>query len=161
MNGSEFLSAITQFGGDAGAVDFGADTNWQDVVTRSTASTNNNLSYSKNYGKGHVRATFGYQKQFGIIENSDLERITGRINVTQRFLDDKLTLKLSGTISRVNDETAPLNATAGASGDLLGGAYASNPTWPASATFNAGGLNVNPLNSLHQPKSVPTRTVFF
>ena len=157
LNRSEFLSAITQFGGDAGAVDFGADTNWQDVVTRSTASTNNNLSYSKNYGKGHVRATFGYQKQFGVIENSDLERITGRINVTQRFLDDKLTLKLSGTISRVNDETAPLNATAGASGDLLGGAYASNPTWPASATFNAGGLNVNPLNSL-QSTQIRTNT---
>ena len=148
LNRSEFLSAVTQFGGDAGAVDFGADTNWQDVITRSTASTNNNLSYSRNYGKGHVRATFGYQKQFGVVEKTDLERITGRINITQRFLDDKLTLRFSGTISRVNDETAPLSATAGFRGDILGAAYSANPTWPASPSFTDGGTQILPANLL-------------
>ncbi len=148
LNRSEFLSAVTQFGGDAGAVDFGADTNWQDVITRSTASTNNNLSYSRNYGKGHVRATFGYQKQFGVVEKTDLERITGRINITQRFLDDKLTLRFSGTISRVNDETAPLSATAGFRGDILGASYSANPTWPASPSFTDGGTQILPANLL-------------
>jgi iron complex outermembrane receptor protein len=148
LNRSEFLSAVAQFGGDAGAVDFGANTNWQDVVTRSTASTNNNLSYSKNYGKGHVRATFGYQKQFGVIEKTDLERITGRLNITQRLFDDKLTLKLSGTISRVNDETAPLSATAGFRGDILGASYSANPTWPTSPNFTDGGTQILPANLL-------------
>ena len=148
LNRSEFLSAVTQFGGNASAVDFGGNTNWQDFITRSTASTNNNLSYSRNYGKGHVRATFGYQKQFGVVEKTDLERITGRINVTQRFLDDKLTLKFSGTISRVNDETAPLSATAGFRGDILGASYSANPTWPNSASFTDGGTQVLPANML-------------
>jgi len=148
LNRSEFLSAVTQFGGDASAVDFGGDTNWQDVLTRSTASTNNNLSYSRNYGTGHIRATFGYQKQFGVVEKTDLERITGRINITQRFLDDKLTLKLSGTISRVNDETAPLSATAGFRGDILGASYSANPTWPNNRNFTDGGTQILPANLL-------------
>ncbi|MGB5668608.1 MAG: SusC/RagA family TonB-linked outer membrane protein [Maribacter sp.] len=148
LNRNEFLSAVTQFGGDAGAVDFGANTNWQDVITRSTASTNNNLSYSQNYGQGHVRATFGYSKQFGVVEKTELERITGRINATHRLLDDKLTLKLSGTISRVNDETAPLSASAGFRGDILGASYSANPTWPVSANFTDGGTQILPANYL-------------
>lgn len=148
LNRSEFLSAVTQFGGDAAAVDFGADTNWQDVITRSTASTNNNLAYSRNYGSGNVRATFGYQKQFGVVEKTDLERITGRVNVTQRLFDDKLTLRFSGTLSRVNDETAPLSATAGFRGDILGASYSANPTWPNSASFTDGGTQILPANLL-------------
>lgn len=148
LNRSEFLSAVTQFGGDAAAVDFGADTDWQDVITRSTASTNNNLAYSRNYGSGNVRATFGYQKQFGVVEKTDLERITGRVNVTQRLFDDKLTLRFSGTLSRVNDETAPLSATAGFRGDILGASYSANPTWPNSPTFTDGGTQILPANLL-------------
>lgn len=148
LDRSEFLSAVTQFGGDASAVDFGANTDWQDFITRTAASTNNNLSYSKNYGKGHIRATFGYQKQFGVIEKTDLERITGRLNITQRFFDDKLTLKLAGTLSRVNDETAPLSATAGFRGDILGASYSANPTWPVSAGFTDGGTQILPANLL-------------
>lgn len=148
LNRSEFLSAVTQFGGDAGAVDFGADTNWQDFITRSTASTNNNLSYSQNYGKGNVRATFGYSKQFGVIEKSDMERITGRVNLNHRFLDDKLIVGLTATVSRVNDQAAPLSASAGFRGDILGASYSANPTWPISPTFTDGGTQILPANLL-------------
>ena len=118
--------------------------NWQDFVTRTVASQNQNLSYSHNYGKGNVRATFGYGKQFGILENSSLERITGRINALHRFLDDKLVLNFQGTISRVNEETAPVSGSAGFNGDLLGAAYSANPTWPTSADFNPGGGLISP-----------------
>ena len=154
LDSSEFLSGVTAVGGDASAVNFGANTDWQQVVLRSTASQNQNLSYSKNYGSGNVRATFGYGKQFGIVENSDLERITGRVNLNQRFLDDKLVLGLQMSIARINDSQAPISAQAGAAGDVLGGAYAANPTWPANSGFNAGGLNVNPQNALDNTQNI-------
>lgn len=134
-----FLGGVTQFGGTASDQDFGADTDWQDVVLRRVASQNQNLSYSNNYGSGNVRATFGYGKQFGVVENSSMERITARINAIHRFFDDKLTINLQGTISRVNDEAAPLSGSAGFQGDLLGAAYSANPTWPTSPDFNPGG----------------------
>jgi len=148
LNRDQFLSAVTQFGGNASAVDFGGNTDWQDFITRTTTSTNNNVSYSNNYGQGNVRATFGYSKQFGVVEKTDLERITGRVNANHRFLDDKLTVSLAATISRVNDETAPLNSTAGFRGDILGASYAANPTWPTNPDFTDGSAQLFPANYL-------------
>ncbi len=150
LNRDEFVDAVFRFNpnADLATTDFGNDTDWQDFITRTTASTNNNISYANNYGKGNVRATFGYSKQFGVIEKTDLERITGRINARHRFLDDKLIVGVSATISRVNDETAPLAGGAGFRGDILGAAYSANPTWPTSANFGAQGGLVSPANYL-------------
>ncbi len=147
LDRNTFLSAVTQYGGDAALQDFGNSTDWQDVVTRTAASTVNQLSYSNTYKDGNVRSSFSYGKQFGILENSALERITGRVNAQHRFLDDKLTVGLQGTISRVNDERAPVNGGAGFQGDLLGAAYSANPTWPNNPNFDAGG-QLNPANLL-------------
>lgn len=148
LNRDQFLAGVAQFGGVAADQDFGANVNWQDFVTRSTASQNQNLSYSQNYGKGNVRATFGYGKQFGVVEKSELERITGRLNWTHRFFDDKLSLNLTGTVSRVNDASPPVSASAGFNGDILGAAYSANPTWPTSVGFDPGGGLLSPANFL-------------
>ncbi|NKI31626.1 SusC/RagA family TonB-linked outer membrane protein [Croceivirga thetidis] len=154
LNREEYLSAVTQFGGNAAANDFGADTDWQEYVLRSAASTNHNLAYSKNYGSGNVRATFGYQKQFGVIEKSEFERITGRLNWNQRFLDDKLKLGIQTSISRTNREQPPVAAGAGFRGDILGAAYSANPTWPASPTFDDGGGLTQPANYLNETQNI-------
>ncbi len=148
LSRDEFLDGVALYGGNAAAVDFGGNTDWQDFITRTVASQNQNVSYSNNYGKGNVRATFGYQKQFGVIEKSSLERITGRLNWTHRFLDDKLRLGLQTTLSRVNDETAPLSGSAGFRGDILGASYSANPTWSSSPNFTDGGTQIKPANYL-------------
>ena len=150
LNRDEFVDAVFKFNpnADLATTDFGNNTDWQDYITRTAASTNNNVSYSNNYGKGNVRATFGYSKQFGVIEKTDLERITGRINARHRFLDDKLTLGVAATISRVNDETAPLAGGAGFRGDILGAAYSANPTWSTNSAFAAQGGLLSPANYL-------------
>lgn len=142
LNADEYLAATAANGFAVGERDFGRNTDWQDVVFRRSTSTTNNLSYSNNYGDGNVRATFSYGKNFGIVENSSLERITGRLNAQHRFLDDKLTLGFQGSLSRVNDEVAPISGSAGFRGDLLGAAYSANPTWPNNPDFEGtGGLS--------------------
>jgi len=151
LNRTEFLSAVSAFGGSA--TDLGNDTDWQSLVTRNSSSTNNNLAYSQNYGSGNVRATFNYGKQFGIVPKSSQERVTGRINLSQRVFDDKLRLDLQTTLSRVNDEAPPLSGSAGSTGDMLGSAYSANPTWPASSSFNPGD-RINPLNLLENWQSL-------
>ena len=157
LNRQQFLSAVQAFGGQAS--DFGNDTDWQSLVTRNSESTNNNLAYSQNYGSGNVRATFNYGKQFGVVEKSSQERITGRINLTQRFLQDKLRLNVQSTISRVNDEAPPLSGSAGSTGDMLGAAYSANPTWPASPNFNPGD-RINALNLLQNWQSLTSTNRF-
>ncbi len=148
LNREEFLAGVTAFGGNAANVDFGGNTNWQDFITRSAVSTNHNLGYSKNYGSGNIRATLGYGKQFGVLENSSLERITGRINWVQRWVDDRLILNVQSSVSRINDETPPLSGGAGFRGDILGGSYSANPTWPNDPRFNDGGTLIKPANYL-------------
>lgn len=151
----EYLAALPDFGGDPAANDFGFNTDWQDVVLRDTGSLNQNLAYSHNYGSGNVRATFGYQKQLGIVQKSDFERITGRLNLNQRFLNDKLILGIQSSISRVNQSRSALNDRAGASGDLLGAAYAANPTWPTDPGFRPdGSISINPLNSIANSQQI-------
>lgn len=154
LNRDQFLTAIAAVGNDPTLVDFGGDTDWQQAVTRNVASTNNNLSYSHNYGKGSIRGTFSYGKQFGVVEKTDLERITGRINANHRFLDDKLNVSLNATISRVNNETAPLSSSADFRGDVLGAAYSANPTWLNSPTFDDGGTQIKPTNLLEFTQNI-------
>ena len=144
----KFLSESARLGFDVAARNFGSATNWQDVIFRTSVSQNQNLSYSKAHDNGNYRATFGYGKQFGVVENSGLERITGRINANHKFLDDKLTVNLQGSISRVNDRSAPVAGTAGFRGDIMGAAFSANPTWPNDPDYdNTGGL-INPANLL-------------
>ncbi|NND14905.1 MAG: SusC/RagA family TonB-linked outer membrane protein, partial [Eudoraea sp.] len=140
LSASKFLSESERLGFDPAERDFGSETDWQDEIFRTSMSTNNNLSYSHSYNGGNVRATFGYNKQFGVVRNSDLERITGRLNINHRLFDDKLKLGLQATISRVNDQAAPLSGSAGFKGDLLGATYAANPTWSTNPNLNIGGI---------------------
>ena len=133
LDRDKFLAGITQYGGDAAAVDFGDNTDWQDFVTRTSISQNQNLSWSKNYGKGNILATFGYGKENGVVNKSSLERITGRLNWSHRLLKDKLKLSFRGTLSKVNDEAfSPVQA--------LSYAYTANPTIPTSVDFSSPGI---------------------
>lgn len=163
LNGPDFLTETARLRSQAIAdgSNFGANTNWQDYITRSTASQNQNLSYSHNYGSGNVRATFSYGKQFGVIEKSSQERITGRVNATHRFLENKLKLNLQASVSRVNDEAPPISGTSGSSGNIIGAAYSANPTWPATTSFNLDGNQINPANYLanYQAKTFTDRVL--
>ncbi|MGB5458457.1 MAG: SusC/RagA family TonB-linked outer membrane protein, partial [Eudoraea sp.] len=132
----------------ANDIDEGFNTDWQKVVLRTVASPVTNLSYSNNYGSGNVRATFGYGKQFGVIQGSSQERITGRVNVNQRFLDDRLKFDLQASLARVNDLAPQISGGSGASGNLIGATYSANPTWPNNPSFAIPGNLLNPANLL-------------
>ncbi len=153
LTASEYLSETDRLGLNVAERDAGFVTDWQGVVLREAYSQNQNLSYSRNYGDGNVRATFGYGKQQGVIEKSALERLTGRINAVHNFLDNKLRLNLQATISRVNDESPPLSGSAGFRGDLLGAAYSANPTWPDSPGFAGTGGQLLPSTMLAHTQS--------
>ena len=148
LNREQFLAGVTQFGGNAADVDFGGNNDWQSFVTRSTVSPITNLAYSNNYGKGNIRATLGYSKQFGVLVNTSLERLTGRVNWNHRWFDDKLTTSIQASVSRVNDETVGLGGSAGFRGNILGAAYSANPTWPNDPGFDDGGTLIKPANYL-------------
>ena len=128
--------------------DAGGNTDWQNVIMRSTVSSNTNFTYSNSYDKGNLRASFSYADQNGILEKSGQERISGRINATQFFLEDKLKLNVQSSFARVNDEVPQASGLAGASGNIIGAAYAALPTWPNDPNFFLEGNRLNPANML-------------
>ena len=146
LNREEFLNAYEEIGGDREAADFGGDTDWQDEITRTAFTQEHNLSYSNSYGQGNYRVSLGYSDLMGIIENSSMERLSGRLNINHRLFNDKLKLGLQTAVSRVNDERAPISNNAGFQGDLLGAAYRANPTLPSDPDSDfTGQLNPNSL----------------
>lgn len=148
LNADQFLAARLSVGLTNDAVsNAGSSTDWQDVIFRRSTSHNQNLSYSKSHDSGSYIATLGFGNQYGIVENSNLERLTARLNLNQRFLDDKLKLTFNGSMSRINDNLAPTGGTAGYRGDILGAAFSANPTWPNDPSYDTGTL-VNPANLL-------------
>lgn len=132
----------------APADDAGANTDWQDVITRRTFSSENNLTYSRAYTGGNLRASASYTDQQGILEQASQERIVGRLNLRHRFFDDKLKLRVQSSISRVNDESPFIGAQAGASGNIIGAAYSAPPTWLNDPDFFVEGNRLNPANIL-------------
>lgn len=136
LSADEYVSAAQAAGADGDVANLGATTDWQDQIFRSSVSQDYNLGYGSGTERGSYRISLGYSDQQGIVKNSGLERLSARVNATQRFIDDRLTIDLNLTSSRVNHEYAPVGDNAGFEGDLIGAALQANPTRPV---FNPDG----------------------
>ena len=127
-------------------------TDWQKEISRTAITQNHNLAFSGGADRLTYYASFGVQNQEGILKNSKLNRYTGRINATQRFLEDRLTLDVNLTASQTLNERPPI-------GSLIGGAISANPTYPAYDATGApyqyqGGTN--PLITLGLERDITT-----
>lgn len=155
LNGGEFLDAVEQYGGDRSAQNYGSNTDWQDYILRTSVSNKQNLSYSRGFKTGSLRASLGYEDQQGIMVHSDMKRYSVRLNGDKTFFNEKLKLDLSSTFSSLNREDPPTSGNAGSTGDLLGAAYMANPTWSTDPDFNSGSQR-SPANMLAYYKSTGT-----
>ncbi|MCC5927683.1 MAG: SusC/RagA family TonB-linked outer membrane protein [Cyclobacteriaceae bacterium] len=147
LNREDFLGNVGRFGADPNELDFGNNTDWQNEIYNTAISTKHDLAYGDSYKTGSYRVSLGYENMDGVIKNSSMERLTGRVNWNQKFLNDRLNFNTQATISRINDEFAPITDNAGFQGDLLGSAYLANPTLPADPENQIAGF-INPLSLL-------------
>ena len=113
-----------------------ANTNWQDAITRTAYSQDHNLAFGGGTPETQYRASVNYRDQQGIIINSGMERVTGRVNVRHQALDDRLGLDMRMTGSFFQDNRAPFQQTGGYAGGLLSNVLKFNPTLPV---YNADG----------------------
>lgn len=135
-----------------------SNTNWQDVVLRTSVSVDNSFSAKANlFKKIPFRGSFGHTNTEGLIKTNDFERFTASLKLTPTLLDNhlKIDINAKGLSSKKNviDE-----------GGVLGGAVNMDPTKPVynSAPGNifdgyyqgikAGNLDgpTNPLAILEQ-----------
>jgi iron complex outermembrane receptor protein len=88
--------------------DLGANTDWQKAIERSTAvSTNHNLSFSGGGEHTTYSATVNYAKKEGIIRNTDLSRVIGRLAIDQYALNDRLKFSLNVVNSYSDGDELP------------------------------------------------------
>nr|WP_245766542.1 TonB-dependent receptor [Pustulibacterium marinum] len=150
LSADEYRNAITD-----PAYDHGGNTDWQDELFRNAITQNHNFSFAKRTETGNYYASLSYMDQEGIVETSDFERTTARLNAEESFLDEKrLKVKMNLTASQINESGIPNGADAGSDGQLIMHALMANPTQPVFAdngdytNFNLN-QNYNPMYLLH------------
>lgn len=107
-----------------------ADTDWQREVLRNALVHNHDLSFGGGTAKTQYRASVNYFRQDGMVINSGMTRVTGRVNVNHKAINDKLNLELQLMGSQVNDQLVPYSATGGFEGGLFTNVMKMNPTFP-------------------------------
>lgn len=103
FSADEFRQQVPAVGGVL--LDGGANTDWQDELTRTAISKNVNFAMSGGAAdKFSYYVSTGVDDQKGIFNTSSLKRYSGRVNVTQKALDGRFNVDLNLTASRtVND----------------------------------------------------------
>src|SRR5688572_29084527 len=93
LGADEFRTKVVEIGGEL--TDLGGSTDWQKIITRTAYTQNYNLTFGGGSEGLTYYASLGLQDQEGILKNNDLKRYTGRINVSQKLLKDRLNLDLN------------------------------------------------------------------
>ena len=122
FSASEFRQQVPAVGGTLD--DQGANTDWQDELTRTGIS--NNVNFSMSGGASDKFSYFvstGLEDQEGIFENSSLRRYSGRVNLNQKAMNGRFNVDFNLTASRVLNERPNATAT---TEDML----TLNPTFP-------------------------------
>ncbi len=134
----EFRTVVPQIGGSLS--DNGANTDWQDELTRTAITNNINFSMSGGTASTSYFASIGVDDQEGIINNSDLKRYSARANVTQKGWDDRLKIDLNLTATRT-ENTRPNTSS------MVSNMLSLNPTTPAytDGEPTVFGTGLNPL----------------
>ena len=122
LSASDFRTEVKKIGGVLD--DQGGSTDWQKVVTRNAITQNHNLTMSGGADKLTYYASFGIQKQEGIIKTNQLDRYSGRFNVTQRFLEDRLVIEANVNVANTKQQRPPIVS-------ILTDVLVNNPTYPA------------------------------
>jgi TonB-linked SusC/RagA family outer membrane protein len=146
----EFRQQISDLG--VAIDDQGGSTDWQKEISRTGVTQNHTLTFGGGADKLTYYASLGLQDQEGILKNSNMKRYTGRINVSQKFLNDRLSVDLNLNATNTINERPPIES-------IIGGALSMNPTYPAyDLNGEAGNYPnvVSPLINLKLNKDIIT-----
>jgi len=150
LTADEFRTEVAKLGG--ALIDNGGNTDWQKEISRTAQTQNHNLSLGGGTDKLSYFGSFGAQKQEGVIKNNQLNRYTGRINISQKLMDDRITVDVNLNASNIRNERPNIQG-------VIGSAIASNPTYlaygPDGKPFQYQD-GTNPLITLGLEKDITT-----
>lgn len=108
--------------------DGGGNTDWQDAIYRTGYSQSHTVSASGGTEYSTYRFTGTHSGFEGVINGTAKKRTVGRLNITQKGIDNRLTLQ--ATISGTIENNEYLSYTGNGNNDVLYQAFQRNPTDP-------------------------------
>lgn len=151
LNGDEYRKALDDYNISGG--DYGGNADAWDAITRTAITQNYNTAISGGTENGRYRVSAGYLNQEGVIETSQLKKITASLTSSFKFLESKkLGLDVNVLVTQTNENIAPVSAFVGFEGNLISQALQWNPTLKlkqsADSITTLSGTTINPLSSL-------------
>lgn len=130
----EFLSAndIRKYVADKGLTSFadnGANTDWQEEIFRTGISQSHSIAISNSNDNIAYRLSYNYMDNQGVIIGSSKQRNIARLSLTQKALNDKLTVDASVAGTFENNMYVNYGDGMGSS-NILYQMYQRNPTDP-------------------------------
>jgi iron complex outermembrane receptor protein len=136
LNATEWTNQAKLLGVDASA-NHGSNTDWYNLLTQNGYTQNHTLAFGGGTHQFNYRASLTAISQRGVVINSNYHKYIGRINATQKALDDKLTLTMNVNSGINNATYSPTGVgNAAFSSILVNQAYIARPTDPV---FNSDG----------------------
>lgn len=134
MNADEWRTQAAIWGVPS-STDHGANTNWYDLLTRNGYTQNHDISFGGGTNSFNYRASISAILQNGIVINSSNQRYIGRLQATQKALNDKLTLTMNLNSGIASNTGSPQNVGRAAfRSNLISNSYVSRPTDPVYNT---------------------------
>lgn len=122
---------------------YGAGTDWQDLIFRDAFSQDHNLSLSGGSGKTTFYTSLNYNKQNGVLINTDFTRFQGRVNIEHQA-SDKLRFGINFNTSQLNNTEVPTNGDrVNQEADAINASIVTPPIFPV----------YNPDGSYFRPES--------
>ncbi len=128
LSASEFRSYTKPNGSKL--LDLGVSNDWQDEIYATGITQSHNLSYGGGTDNFTYQTSLGYLDQEGIVKSTGMQKMNGKIKVSQKAFKGRLNLVGSLIASHVEDYRAPISETGGFEGDLILTSLKLNPTYP-------------------------------
>jgi len=134
LNADQWWQQAQIYGVPASA-NHGSNTDWYNLLTRNGVTQNHTLSFGGGANGFNYRASISAILQNGIVIKSNYKNYIGRIQATQKALDDKLTLtmNLNNGIDNAN-YSPPSIGRAAFTSNLFSNIYVTRPTDPVYNT---------------------------
>ncbi|GHA37919.1 TonB-dependent receptor SusC [Salinimicrobium marinum] len=138
FSADEFREVVQEIGGSLN--DNGANTDWQDELTRTAVSKEVNFSMSGGTAQTSYFGSIGAQDQQGILNNSELKRYSARVNLSQKAFNERVNVDFNLSASRTENERPDVNT-------MVSNMLQLNPTTPAytNGEPTVFGTGINPL----------------
>lgn len=106
------------------------DVDIQDAVFRTGITQNHNVGVSGGGDNNSYYVSVGYFGQEGIVKGSDMNRVSARVNLQQRAINNRLVIDFGLTGSRERQKQIPGGEGGNFQGGVFAGMFKWNPTQP-------------------------------